>query len=56
MKRVMVLWDGAADEPQEALGNKTPLEAADIVQLHKLAKEGTLGWTRTILERTSSSA
>jgi 2,3-bisphosphoglycerate-independent phosphoglycerate mutase len=50
MKRVMVLWDGAADEPQEALGNKTPLEAADIVQLHKLAKEGTLGWTRTILE------
>ncbi|MGQ9462795.1 MAG: hypothetical protein ACUVTP_03020 [Candidatus Fervidibacter sp.] len=50
MKRVTVLWDGAADEPLEALGNKTPLEVADIVYLHRLAKEGTLGWTRTILE------
>ena len=50
MKRVMVLWDGAADEPLEALGNRTTLEAADIVYLHRLAKEGTVGWTRTILE------
>lgn len=50
MKRVVVLWDGAADEKQEALGNKTPLEAADIVQLHKLAREGTVGWTKTIME------
>lgn len=50
MKRVAVLWDGAADEPLEALGNKTPLEAADIAALHKLAREGTVGWTRTIME------
>lgn len=50
MKRAIVLWDGAADEPLEALGNKTPLEAADIAYLHRLAKEGTVGWTRTILE------
>ncbi len=50
MKSLLVLWDGAADEPIEALGNKTPLEAADLVPLHQLAKEGTVGWTRTILE------
>lgn len=46
----MVLWDGAADEPSEALGGKTPLEAADLVSLHKLTKDGTVGWTRTIME------
>ncbi|MCX7967125.1 MAG: hypothetical protein N3B10_01410 [Armatimonadetes bacterium] len=50
MKRVVVFWDGAADEKQEALGNKTPIEAADLVPLHKLAKQGTVGWTRTIME------
>ncbi len=50
MKRVIVLWDGAADEPLETFGGKTPLEAADIAQLHKLAKEGTVGWTKTIME------
>ncbi len=46
----MVLWDGAADEPLEAWGGKTPLEAADLVSLHKLTKDGTVGWTRTIME------
>ncbi|MFN3422942.1 MAG: hypothetical protein ACK40X_14610, partial [Armatimonadota bacterium] len=50
MKRVVVLWDGAADEPLEALSGKTPLEVSDLVPLHKLAKEGTVGWTRTIME------
>ncbi len=50
MKSLLVLWDGAADEPVEALGNKTPLEAADLVPLHRLAKEGTVGWTNTVLE------
>lgn len=50
MKRVIVLWDGAADEPQEALGNRTPLGAADIKDLHNLAKKGTVGWTKTVLE------
>jgi len=50
MKRLLLLWDGAADEPIDALGNKTPLQAADLVPLHRLAREGTVGWTRTILE------
>ncbi len=45
-----MLWDGAADEPLEAWGGKTPLEAADLVSLHKLTKDGTVGWTRTIME------
>lgn len=50
MKRILILLDGASDEKQESLGNKTPFEAAEIVQLHKLAKEGCVGWTKTVLE------
>ena len=29
MKYAIIIPDGCADEPQEALGGKTPLEAAD---------------------------
>ncbi|MFA0765892.1 MAG: hypothetical protein OXFUSZZB_002387 [Candidatus Fervidibacter sp.] len=50
MKSLLLLLDGAADEPVEALGNRTPLEAADLVTLHRLAKQGTVGWTKTVLD------
>ncbi len=50
MKGILLLLDGAAEGTIEALGNKTPLEAADLVLLHRLAKEGSVGWTSTILE------
>ncbi|GBC98769.1 hypothetical protein HRbin17_01283 [bacterium HR17] len=48
MKGLILLLDGAAEEPVEALGNRTPLEVADLAVLHRLAKESTVGWTQTI--------
>lgn len=48
MKYIIVLTDGLADEPIEALGNKTPLEAADLPMLKALAKESLLGMVNTV--------
>ena len=43
MKYVIVIPDGAADEPQESLGGATPLEAAKTPNLDQLAKLGCVG-------------
>lgn len=43
MKYVIVIPDGCADEPQEALGGKTPLQAADIPHMDAVAKAGLVG-------------
>ncbi len=43
MKYFVLCPDGAADWPISALGNKTPLEAAKMPHLARLAKEGTVG-------------
>ncbi|MBN1472684.1 MAG: cofactor-independent phosphoglycerate mutase [Syntrophaceae bacterium] len=48
MKYLVLLGDGMADYPIEALGNKTPLEAADTPNLDYIAREGTLGLIDTI--------
>lgn len=48
MKYLIVLTDGAADEPLEALGNRTPLEAAKLPNIDFLASRGTVGMVRTI--------
>ncbi len=48
MKYVVVILDGAADYPLEALGGKTPLEVADIPLMHFLAKEGVVGRVKTV--------
>ena len=37
MKYIVGLGDGMADEPIEALGNKTPLEYADTPAMDALA-------------------
>ena len=42
-KAIMVILDGAPDLPLPELENRTPLEAAEIPILHKLAKEGVCG-------------
>ncbi|TWT47574.1 cofactor-independent phosphoglycerate mutase [Botrimarina hoheduenensis] len=42
MKYVIVIPDGAADEPQESLGGKTPLEAAATPHMDALAKQGVV--------------
>lgn len=46
MKYVVICIDGAADWPIAALGNRTPLEAARMPNLQRLAKEGVVGRTQ----------
>lgn len=48
MKYLIVLADGAADEPIESLGNKTPLQAANKPLIDKLAREGVNGRLVTV--------
>jgi 2,3-bisphosphoglycerate-independent phosphoglycerate mutase len=43
MKTLVVIAAGAADRPQEDLGGRTPLEAAQTPALDRLAKDGRLG-------------
>ena len=48
MKYIIILGDGMADEPIEALGNKTPLQAAQTPYMDKLAQMGKSGLFDTI--------
>src|SRR5271156_222047 len=43
MKFALVIPDGVADEPQAALGGKTPLQAAAIPQMDEVARRGIVG-------------
>ncbi|WP_045222900.1 cofactor-independent phosphoglycerate mutase [Desulfonatronum thioautotrophicum] len=49
-KTVFLIADGMGDWPVEALGGKTPLEAADTPHMDALAREGMVGLCRTIPE------
>ena len=50
MKYVVVLYDGMADYPVEALGGKTPMQKANKPIFDSLAKRGEVGLVRTIGE------
>ncbi len=50
MKYLIILADGAADEPVELLGNKTPLQAASKPHIDRLALEGVNGRLITVPE------
>ena len=50
MKYVVVLADGCGDYPIEALGNKTPLEKANIPNMNMFADCGRLFLVRTVGE------
>ena len=43
MKYALIIPDGCADEPQESLGGKTPLEAAHIPAMDAIAAAGVVG-------------
>jgi 2,3-bisphosphoglycerate-independent phosphoglycerate mutase len=43
MKYAIIIPDGCADEPLEALGGKTPLQAARIPQMDAIAAAGVVG-------------
>jgi 2,3-bisphosphoglycerate-independent phosphoglycerate mutase len=48
VKYAIIIPDGAADEPLEQLGGKTPFEVANIPNMDQLAKLGRLGMVRTV--------
>ncbi|MDO5846196.1 MAG: cofactor-independent phosphoglycerate mutase [Methanocorpusculum sp.] len=50
MKYLLLLADGAADEPIAELGGKTPLEAAHTPNMDRLAREGRCGMLKTVDE------
>ena len=43
MNYAIIIPDGCADEPQESLGGKTPLEAARLPAMDAVAAEGVVG-------------
>ncbi len=53
MKYVVLLCDGVADKPFEAIGNKTPMEAADKPTMNALAAKAELGLVKTVPEGLS---
>ena len=53
MKYLIVLGDGMADEPIEAIGGKTPLEAAEKKEMDRLAKTGEVGLSYMVPEGMS---
>ena len=50
MKYAVVLYDGMADYPVEALDGKTPMEVADKPIFNSLAQRGEVGLVRTVAE------
>ncbi len=51
VKYVMVIPDGAADEPLASLGGKTPLQVARIPEMDRIASEGVVGLSRNVPDR-----
>ena len=43
MKYAIVIPDGCADDPQESLGGRTPLQAARLPNMDRAARTGVVG-------------
>lgn len=56
MKLVIVIPDGAADEPQEKLGGKTPLEAAVTPAMDEVARRGIVGLSNNVPPRQTPAS
>ncbi len=48
MKYAIIIPDGCADEPQESLGGKTPLQAARLPNMDRIAKLGVVGRSNNV--------
>jgi len=48
MKYIVIVPDGAADYPHPSLDGKTPLEVAELKNMHSLASTGVVGRVRTV--------
>lgn len=56
MKYAIIIPDGAADDPLDALGGRTPLEAAETPNMDWIARNGRLGLVRTVPEGFESGS
>jgi len=56
MKYAIIIPDGAADEPLAELGGRTPLEAANIPNMDRVAMQGRQGLVRTVPEGFESGS
>ena len=50
MKYAIIIPDGSADEPQESLGGRTPLEAAEIPAMDAVVASGVIGRSSNVPE------
>jgi len=48
MKYAIIIPDGCADEPQAALGGKTPLQAAHKPHMDRIAQQGVVGRSNNV--------
>src|SRR5215475_3200692 len=48
MKYAIVIPDGCADEPQDSLGGKTPLQAAHLPNMDRIARIGFVGRSNNV--------
>jgi 2,3-bisphosphoglycerate-independent phosphoglycerate mutase len=56
MKYIILIMDGAGDNPLKELGGETPLQAAEKENINTLAKKGVCGLFRTIPENFSTGS
>src|SRR5262245_51977890 len=50
MKYAIVIPDGCADEPVSQLGGRTPLQAAQIPHMDRIAREGIVGQSNNVTD------
>ncbi len=55
MKYILVVLAGACDKPVVQLGERTPLDAAKLANLHFFAKSGKVGTVKVLTDRTPLS-
>src|SRR5438067_7579153 len=48
MKYAIVIPDGCADEPQESLGGQTPVQAARLPNMDRIAQTGIVGRSNNV--------
>src|SRR5262245_34079723 len=48
MKYAVIIPDGCADEPQPGLGGKTPLQAANLPHMDRIARLGVVGRSNNV--------
>ena len=48
MKYAIIIPDGCADEPQDSLGGKTPLQAARLPNMDRIARMGVVGRSNNV--------